>query len=525
MRFSFLHKQSKTILSGAIIVGFFGLLSRLLGIVRDRILAGQFGAGDILDIYYAGFRIPDFVFNIVGLGALSAAFVPIFISLLKKEQSNDPENTQAWEFVNQLFNLFAIVLIFLSTLAVIFAPWLVKLITPGFSGEKLYLTVQMTRLMFIAPVLFGLGSVLGGVLQSFQRFIAFSVSAIFYNLGIIAGALIFVKWWGIYGLAAGVIAGVVAHIAIYFVTARHLGFHYKPVFNFKNKNVIKLIKLMIPRTFGLVTTQVNFLVITIIGSTLAVGTLTIFNFANNLQFLPIGLISVPFAISVFPVLSRALAKGEKENFDRHLSSTIRHIIFFMVPAFILFIILRETIVRVVLATGAYDEIAIFSTASTLGWFSVSLVAQALIPILSRAFYALQNTVIPFVSALASMIANVILCYWLAQKMGVQGLALAFSLSSILNAGILWIWLRKQAGNFSRGRILKTSLKLILPTLLLIITAFAVKIGFNQIVEVQGFWFFLVEGILVGLAGAGSFILIGYLFKMEEIKSLKRLFCR
>src|SRR6056297_3415732 len=296
-------KKIDSITIAATLVAFSSLASRFLGIFRDRILAGEFGAGNTLDVYYAAFRVPDLIFNLLVMGALTAGFIPILTFLIKDSgcgkifSFKESPNKEAWYLVNNLLNILLLTLMVLSFLGVVFAPYLVDLIAPGFGPEKQSLTVGLTRIMFLSPIFLGISSILGGILQSFKRFFVYSLAPIFYNLGIIIGALYLVPFLGIYGLAWGVALGAFLHMAVQLPVALKLGYRYRPVFNLKSKNLVKIGKMMIPRTMTLAISQINLLVITIFASTLASGSLSVFNFANNLQSFPVGVFGISFAIA------------------------------------------------------------------------------------------------------------------------------------------------------------------------------------------------------------------------------------
>ena len=279
-----LNGESKTITGAALLLGAASLASRFLGVLRDRVLAGEFGAGDTLDVYYAAFRIPDLVFNLLILGALSAGFIPIFTAALCGAREKNEEPKEAWGIVNSAMNIMGVALVVLCGLFIILAPWIVPLITPGFGPEKMATTITMTQIMMLSPIFLGLSNILGSVLQSFKRFFIYSLAPIFYNIGIIVGALFFTKWWGIYGLAGGVVLGAVAHMLIQAPAAWQLGYRYRWIFDLANKKIRAIGKMMIPRTLGLAVSQINLVVMTIIASTLIPGSLAIFNLANNLIF-------------------------------------------------------------------------------------------------------------------------------------------------------------------------------------------------------------------------------------------------
>src|SRR3989338_3687670 len=199
--------QSKTIASAAMIVGAASLVSRLLGVLRDRVLAGEFGAGPELDMYYSAFRLPDLIFNLIVLGALSAGFIPVFTDYLKHRD-------KAWELANIVLNLLLIIVVLVSGLLIFLTPWLMEIIVPGFKDQQLATTIALTRIMFLSPILLAISGIWGGILQSFKQFFIYSLAPIMYNIGIIIGALYFTTFWGLFGLVWGVVLGAFLHLLI-----------------------------------------------------------------------------------------------------------------------------------------------------------------------------------------------------------------------------------------------------------------------------------------------------------------------
>lgn len=520
--------EINSITAAALLVGGFSLVSRLLGIFRDRILAGQFGAGDTLDIYYAAFRIPDLIFNLLILGALSAGFIPIFTGLIKGPLGKirslfGDDHKEAWELASNVLNILGLGLLILCGLGVIFAPSIMKLITPGFSREKMDLTVSLSRIMFLSPIFLGISSVFGGILQSFKRFFVYSLSPIFYNIGIIIGALYLVPLWGIYGLAWGVVLGAAAHLAVQIPALLQLGFKYRFKFDVRNARVIKIGLMMVPRTMSLAISQLNLLVITVIASTLASGSLTIFNFANNLQSFPVGIFGISFAIAAFPALSAVAF--DKKNLIKDLSSTVRQILFFIIPATVILLALRAQIIRVVLGTGRFDWQDTILTIDTLGFFAISLFAQALIPLLIRVFYARHDSKTPFAIGLGVALANIFLSIWLSGQMGVAGLALAFSLTSIANLILLWLWLNFEIGNIDELKIFISTVKFSLAALAAGLAVQGMKLVIGTNIDMTRFWGVLTQGSIAGLSGILIYLLICLILKSEELfnfwASLKR----
>ncbi len=452
-----LNSQTRTIGAAALIVAFANLASRLLGIWRDRVLAGTFGAGDELDIYYAAFRIPDLIFHLLVVGGLSASFIPIFLEY--RQRSEESKKDEHWRMASNILNLTVMAVFLCALAAFFFMPWIFKIVTPGFAGEKLDLAVNMSRLILVSPLFLAISNVFGGVLQGFRRFLVFSFSAIFYNLGIIFGALVLVDFWGIYGLAWGVIFGAFLHAAVQAPTLWGCGFRYSGIFDFRHPAVSQIVKLMIPRTLSLGILQFNWIIMTALASTLAAGSLAIFNLANNFQGFIVGLFGVSFATAAFPVLSEAAAKKDFSEFSKTFFSTLRQISFFAFPASVLLIVLAAPLVIVVLETGSFQRAAALETAGALRLFSLSIFTQAAALLMVRAFFAFKNTLFPFLAALATVAVNVILALVFLGPFGVKGLALAYSAASFLNFAALCLFFRKITplkffGDFPRLAFLK-----------------------------------------------------------------------
>lgn len=507
-----IYSKIDSITTAALLVALSSLLSRFLGVFRDRILAGEFGAGDTLDIYYAAFKIPDMIFNLLVLGALSAGFIPIFTSLLKSEDTKNHED--AWRLASNVTNILGAALIVISMLAIIFTSFLVKIFAPGFGPEKMELTVALTRIMFLSPFFLGLSSVLGGILQSFKRFFSYSLAPIFYNIGIIFGALYLVPVFGIKGLAWGVVLGSLLHFLIQVPSVVQLGFRYRFSFKFNNDHVRKIGRLMIPRTLSLAISQIDLLVSTAIASTLASGSLAVFNFANNLQTFPIGIFGISFATAVFPTLSQN-AK-DKDRLIKTFSATQRQILFFIIPATILFMVLPAQIIRVVYGSGKFNWENTVLTINTLSFFTISLFAQASIPLLVRMFYARQNSKKPFYIGLISVIVNICLSIWLSGKMSVSGLALAFSISNIINFILLWVFLRIDMGGLDEIKILISTFKFSVAALAGGLVAQSMKSIIWPVIDMTKFLGVFIQGFIAGISGIIIYILICMLLRSEEL---------
>jgi len=512
---NFFSSKSQSITGAAIILGAASFASRFIGIIRDRILAHQFGAGDVLDTYYTAFKIPDLLYLLLISGALSVGLIPVLAKVY-----NDKNKKPTWELISNIINISGIILFFSTVILIILTPYLMPLIAPGFTGEKMTLTITLTRIMFLSPLLLSFSAIVGGVLQTFKQFFIYSLSPIFYNLGIIIGATILVPLMGNAGLAWGVVLGALLHLAVQLPSFFKTGFRYETKLNFKDTNLRQIGKLMVPRILALSALQINTLVTTAIASTLAVGSVAVFNYANNLQSFPIGIIGVSFAVAAFPALSLLIAQNRQEDFIKNFSSTTRQILFFIIPLSIIFLLLRAQIVRIILGTGAFDWSATVNTADALAYFSLGLFVQALLPLIIRAYYALEDTKTPFFISLVSVIVNIFLSLLFTKwrwQMGAPGLALAFTVSGIINFVLLWVFLRFKTNNLDEARIIRAVFKF---TIAGIFMGIVIQISKNFIapyVDMQKFWGIFVQGVVAGILGSSTYIIVGLILKCHEMK--------
>ncbi len=508
---STIFKSADTIAGAAFIIAVLSIVSRVLGVLRDRILAGSFGAGQTLDLYYAAFRFPDLLFNLLVLGALSAGFIPIFSHLTANNQQ-----AKAWRLANNILNILTLGLAILCCIGIVVAPWLVRFIAPGFGSESKTILVELTRIMFVSPLLLGISSIIGSVLQAKRRFFVYSLSPIFYNLGIIGGALLLAPRFGIIGLGWGVVIGSVLHLIIQVPTFFKLGFRYQRLFEWRDSSVLAVFRMMSARTFSLAVTQINLIVITIIASTLATGSLSVFNLANNLQFFPVSIFGISFALAVFPLMS---ATSDKEKIKFLFSRTFRQILFFIIPATVIVLTLRAQIVRLVLGTGKFDWTATVLTIETLGFFAISFFAQAALPLLNRAFFAQQNSRTPLYTGLVAEGANIILAIYLSKKFGAPGLALAFSISTIINFLLLFVFLHYHLHGLDERRIIISISKYTIAAFLAACAIQAMKLLVWPYADMSRFWGVLLQASAAGIFGSLVYLGMCSLLKSEEFAEL------
>jgi putative peptidoglycan lipid II flippase len=412
------------------------LVSRLLGWVRVSILAATFGTGRDLDVYYTAFRIPDFMFQLVAAGALASALIPMIASLVATG-----ERDRAWRVTSTVTNLMVLALLALLVGFEVAAPAIVPFLAPGFPAEDLARTVDLTRIMLISPILLALGTVATSALNANDRFGAAAVAPIAYNLGIIGGAILLSAPLGVLGLAIGVVAGSIGHLAVQLGPLRRTGFRYSPEIDLTDPRARQTFLLLAPRAFGLGVTQVIFIVVTSIASTLGSGAITILNFAWTLVLIPIGVVGVPLGAVVFPSLARDHATGSTEAYVSLVTRATRLIVFVMVPLTGLAIVLRREIVTLLFDYGRYDPGVTDTIATTLAFFMLGLVAFSGIQVLARAFYAREDTRTPVAAATLTVVVNSSLAVILAGPFQLAGIATSFSVANWIEVLILLVVLR------------------------------------------------------------------------------------
>jgi len=510
---------SRRVVSAALILAVAALGSRLVGLLRERVLTTTFGAGDTFDAFVAAFRLPDLIFNLIVVGALSAAFIPLFTEKLVNGKGRNHDD--AFDFGVSVLNMVLLAVAALSLVYALLADVLVPLITPGFSGDKLTQTIMLSRIMALQPVILSVSFVFSGVLNSFKRFVAYALAPILYNVGIIIGAVYLVPRFGVAGLGWGVVLGAVLHMLVQLPSVLAVGWRWRPVMRWSNRDVKNLRRMIIPRVFGLAGQQVNLFLVTIIGSTLAAGSITVFHLANNVQSLPIGMFGIAFAQAAFPTLAEQVARREQKAFRDTLTRTFRYILFFIIPASVFFFLLRAQIIRVLFGDGAFDWEDTILTFETFGLLLLSLFAQATIPLLTRAFYVRQNTSIPVIVSLISMVANIGLAVWLASIFGVQGLALAFSIAAILNLLLLLGTLHWQLDGFNDREVLIGLAKITLAAVVAGVVLQLLKYPLEAIVDMQRFWGVLVQAAGSFLGGVAVYLGMCVLLQCEELAAIRR----
>jgi putative peptidoglycan lipid II flippase len=388
---SLLYREIRGLHQAAYILALFTLASQILAIVRDRTLAHQFGAGYELDIYYAAFRVPDLLF------VLFASVLSVYVLLPFVTKTHSSKAGQA--LLSQIFSIFLIVYTALALVLIALAPFIVPYLFPGFSSEAHSEVVVLLRLLLLQPLFLGISSLCGVITQLQHRFIIYAISPLLYNIGIIFGVAVLYEWWGLTGLVYGVIIGAFGHLAVQLPLILKSDLRFRLTFSYDWPLLLEVAKVAIPRALTLSLHQVQFLLFVMLASLMAVGSVSVFQFAFNLQSVPLAIIGVSYSVAAFPTLTDLLSKQKQSEFNRYILTALRHIIFWSVPLIVLIIVLRAQLVRVLLGSGSFDWDDTRLTAAVLGLFIVTLTVQAVLLLQIRALYAGGRTLLPFVIAL------------------------------------------------------------------------------------------------------------------------------
>jgi putative peptidoglycan lipid II flippase len=531
--FTFLNKEFHGVNEAALLLGSFAFLSQILGLVRDRLLAHSVGAGVNLDIYYAAFRIPDFLY----VSVASLASITVLMPFIVKKMAGPDGHKAAQKFLNTIFSAFMICMLVVSIVVYIFMPQIAKLIAPGFNAYSYDMLVHTSRIMLLSPILIGFSNLIGTVTQLYKKFFVFSLSPVFYNLGIIAGIIFFYPSFGTYGLAYGVIFGAILHLAVQIPTVASHGLLPK----FTNKivwsEVLSVIKISIPRTLTLSFGSITMIIFVALASKLSTGSISLFTFSFNLQSVPVGIIGISYSVAAFPILVRAYANKDMETFRINIIGGIQQIIFWSLPITALFIVLRAQIVRVILGASTFSWGQTKLTAAAVALFIISLVSQSIVLLLVRGYYASGNTKKPLWINLFSSIIVVTLGYMIVQLFytmpilrhtienllrvsdvqGTEMLALpfAYAIGSLINVALIWASFRKDFFVGIKTGISNTVFQSLVATFVIgVIPYFSLNI-FDKIFSLSTFWGVLLQGFCSGVFGITGGIIVLHLLKNKQ----------
>ncbi len=487
------------------------ILSQILGVLKYRLLVELFGASSDLGVFLAAFRIPDFIFQVVIAGALSASFIPIFTDYVAKDKKKE-----AFEFTSALISIGMIFFIFVSAIIIVFSYQLSSLIAPGFSKRELILMSNLMIIIQLSQVFFILGTIFTAVLQSFQHFVIPGVASAFYNFGIILGLIIFSYFlgFGIYGGTFGVMIGSLLFCLVQIPLIGVTGFNYLASFNLKT-GVNKLMHLMVPRSMTLIVSQVSATANVFFASFISARSLVIFDLAQTLAMAPVLLIGQSIAQASFPALS--LKTEKKEEFVAIFTSSFNQIIYLTLPLNAILIVLRIPLVRLFFGASRFDWIATVDTGLTLAYFSLSIAANGLSYLLSRAFYAYKDSKTPLIVTAGSVTLNIILAwvFILVYHLPIYALALAFSISSILGV-VVMIYLLNKRIDIPKMEMAISFTKIFISTIVMGVCLYVPIKLLDQLVfdTTRTFNLFVLTSI-ASVLGLIAYVFLTWLFDIKE----------
>jgi putative peptidoglycan lipid II flippase len=443
--------------SATAVVMLFFVLSRATGLLREVIIGAQFGTSAELDAYLAAFRIPDLLFQLVAGGALGSAFIPTFAKV--RAQKGE---AAGWLLFSRVLNWVTLLLIIMASLAAFFAPFLIeRVIAPGFEPAQQRLAADLMRGMLLSTIVFGASGLIMGALNAVQHFVLPAAAPVLYNGAIILGAWILAPRYGIYGLVIGVIIGALAHFGVQIPALLRRKATYQLDFSWRDRAVLDVALLMGPRVLGLLFVQLNFLINTILASGLAEGSLSALNYAWLLMLLPQGIFAQAIATVAFPTFATQIAARDMDGLHQTLTRTLRTVLFLTIPAAVVLYVLRVPLIQILLERGNFDAASTAAVAYALRFYALGLVAHAVVEIIVRVFYAVQDTLTPVVVGIGTMVLNILFSLWWIGWLSYGGLALANSVATGLEMILLLVLLRRRLPGLSIhplvGSIVRSSL--------------------------------------------------------------------
>ena len=516
-----MRRETGGLHTAAVLLGFATFGSQILGLIRDHLLARTFGAGETLDLYYAAFRVPDFIFIAVGSLLAVTVLVPLVVDL--EDKGNDKETES---FLSSMLTVFTLILIVASFVAYFLMPWLARIVAPGFPEGLQSELVTLSRILLLSPFFLGLSNLFGSVSQAKKRFFLYSASPILYNLGIIFGIVFLYSMFGTKGLMYGVALGSLLHFLLQYIGSTEDTVLPRFTMNIDWKSVRLVVKRSLPRAVAMGVNQLSIVVLVAYASMLDKGSISVFNLAYNLQSVPMALIGVSYSVASFPRMVAHLSKKEIDNFLSCFREVIRHIIFLSIPVIVLFIVLSKEIVTVVFGSGNFDNNATYLTGLAVAIFSTSILFQSIVLIFDRSYYAAGRTFVPVITNIAGALVAVTLGYVFLRDFagGLHGfgailyLPLAFAIGVLVNMIFEWILFKKDFGALLVKDVQQTLWQSVVSTFFMGETMYFSLKYLNLNYEPVGVFGVFLNGLIAGVLGILVAVLVLKLLRSSELES-------
>ena len=538
--FGFLYKETETLNQAAILLGLFAFLSQVLAVLRDRLLAHIFGASLELDIYYAAFRVPDFIFVTVA----SLVSLSVLIPFIVEKEAQGRETLR--QFLDNIFSFFSILIILVSGLAYLLMPTIAEVLFKGLTASALDQVIFISRILLLSPIILGLSNLFGSLTQAYNRFTIYALAPILYNAGIIIGIILLAERLGIVGVSIGVILGASLHALVQVPFVIKLGLFPRLRLGFGGQarfdwSVIRqVVKISLPRTLALSTSSIALIFLVSFASLMPTGSISILSFSFNLQAVLISTIGVSYSLAAFPTLSRYFRESNFKAFLEQTATTARFILFWSLPLSALFIVLRAQIVRVVLGSGLFDWNDTRLTAAALALFVLSSTFQCLGLLFVRGFYSAGFTRTPLIISLVSTLImlsgtwGLVKLFYLSEGFryfisallkvedlpgtAVLMLPLGFSIATIFNGLFLWIMFERKFKGFSRG-VVRTLFESLSAAIFMGATAYLGLKVLAPSLNTDSLMGIFFQGLGAGLIALVAGIVVLILLKNRELVSV------
>lgn len=503
------------------------LASRLLGLVREAVISGQFGQSKLSDVYYAAFILPDLLFFLIAGGALSSAFIPVFTEKITQGKDNE-----AWHVFSTVACVMFVVVSLFVLAGEIFTLPLVSMLNFGFERDKVIMAVPLTRIVLPAQLCFFLGGLFMGTQYAQNRFVIPSLGPIIYNVGIILGGLVLARFLGVSGLCWGALIGaIVGNFALQLWAIKREGMQFSVSFDWKNPDVMKVWKLMLPVVLGLALPQVSIMVNRMFATSLANGSMSAISRANQLMQVPLGVFGQAMAVAIFPTLAAFAARGELAQMRSTASTGIRNLLFLTIPSSVLMIVLARPLVQLLLQHGKFHAVDTPMCAKALAFYSIGIFAWSAQSILSRAYYAMQDTITPVVIG-TGITALFIPMNWLFMTplhMGYVGLCLATTVAAILHMVVMQYVLARRLHGFETKTMMLSLIRILAASALAGCVAWYIRIAldahFVSITTGQVKLHSLLTLLICSAAGVVVYAVSAWLLKADELHTALRMFRR
>ena len=534
--FSFLSKEISGLHEAAYLLACATVLSQLLALVRDKLLAATFGAGQVLDLYYASFRFSDLIYATIASTVSASILVPFLI----KKCPPDRQDCVDRHFIDHVFSAFFFIVIIVAIILFFIMPYMVDSFFPGYvNSPQLPMLITASRIMLLSPIFLGISNFFASIAQLYNRFLIYAVSPLLYNLGIIIGTVVLYPMFGFYGLTAGVILGAAMHMGLQipFVVSR--GLTPRLWFPIDWKEVREVVLVAFPRTLTLSSAEIAEFFLISFATVMGTGAVSIFNFAYNLQSVPLAIVGVSYSSAAFPALAKLFESGSIDKYVQHVATTAKHVIFWSMPVTVFFIVLRANIVRTILGAGRFDWSDTRLTAAMLALFTISVAGQSLILLFVRSYYAEGKTRRPLLVNVISAVSIIAFAFilkavfeqvpavadFVASLFKVQGidgsivmvLALAYTLGNLLNTYLHWQMFQNDHPEFT-GLIVRTMFDCFCASVLGGYVAFMALRWFTFFDMHKTFGVFM-QGFLAGIVGLIVWLLVLKALKNKELSDV------